>query len=253
MDFVTSFRNSVLQYFNNYQKVHKKIANQYSGRCFILGNGPSLNEQDLSLLRNEHCFVTNRFVLHNNFEVVDPNFYCMADPEFLVKNERIILKKIKKKLTINKEIQLYISNRYFLSYWFRKTFKDIDVNYIYFRPDKQVKKEKTLSVDLKRGVYYGNTIVIDFCIPLALIMGFDEIILLGCDLNYASGNSHFHGHREGTENKSKGISRNQWVKEVDRSYGICNEYANTQGVKLLDATEGGKINTLEKTDYLKLF
>ena len=91
MDFVTSFRNSVLQYFNNYQKVHKKIANQYSGRCFILGNGPSLNEQDLSLLRNEHCFVTNRFVLHNNFEVVDPNFYCMADPEFLVKNERIIL------------------------------------------------------------------------------------------------------------------------------------------------------------------
>jgi hypothetical protein len=27
----------------------------------------------------------------------------------------------------------------------------------------------------------------------------------------------------------------------------------TQGVKLLDATEGGKISTLEKTDYLKLF
>ena len=36
------------------------IKGKFSGqRCFIVGNGPSLNELDLSLLIDEHCFLFN--------------------------------------------------------------------------------------------------------------------------------------------------------------------------------------------------
>ena len=34
-------------------------------RCFILGNGPSLNLYDLSVLSNETVFAVNEFVKHN--------------------------------------------------------------------------------------------------------------------------------------------------------------------------------------------
>lgn len=33
-------------------------------RAFILGNGPSINQQDLTLLRDETTFVANWFINH---------------------------------------------------------------------------------------------------------------------------------------------------------------------------------------------
>src|SRR5437870_4954347 len=51
-------------------------------RCFILGNGPSLKQQDLSLLRDEHVFVTNWFVLQEEFQKLRHSYLCVSDPHF---------------------------------------------------------------------------------------------------------------------------------------------------------------------------
>ena len=42
----------------------ERFKNKYKGkRCFIIGNGPSLNKMDLSPLKNEYTFGLNRFYL----------------------------------------------------------------------------------------------------------------------------------------------------------------------------------------------
>jgi len=248
-----SIRNQFLHLLFNSKRVIEKFGNCFSGRCFIVGNGPSINNQELANLKNEYCFVSNRFVLHKNFDKINPDFYCLSDPEFLKNNNRDILKKIKDKMSTNINLQLFTSNRFSLNSWFRKSFINFNVNYIFIRTDEKVFNKNTLSVDLKRGLYFGNTIIIDLCIPLAIMMGFDEVILLGCDLNYSSNNSHFFGHQKGTESKAKNIDRREWVAEVNTSYGICNEFAISKKVRLLDATEGGKITTLDKINFQDLF
>ena len=39
-------------------------------RCFIIGNGPSIKDQDLTLFKNEITFVANNFYLHKDFDKI---------------------------------------------------------------------------------------------------------------------------------------------------------------------------------------
>ena len=52
---------------NGYLKAKSELSkykNKYTGhRCIIIGNGPSLNDMDLSLLKNEYTFGLNRIYL----------------------------------------------------------------------------------------------------------------------------------------------------------------------------------------------
>jgi len=50
-------------------------------RCFILGTGPSLKQQDLSVLKNEWTFATAGFYLHPQFDIVHPKFYAIIDSD----------------------------------------------------------------------------------------------------------------------------------------------------------------------------
>ena len=51
--------------------MNKEFENKYAGkRCFILGNGPSLKDEDLSVLKDEYVFTVNQFARKENFEEV---------------------------------------------------------------------------------------------------------------------------------------------------------------------------------------
>lgn len=49
------------------------------GRCFVLGNGPSLSAHDLT---KEKKFATNMFIPHPQLNEVAVNFFCVSDPLF---------------------------------------------------------------------------------------------------------------------------------------------------------------------------
>lgn len=91
-------RNQFFSFLNNFEPTIEKYSNNFSGRCFIIGNGPSINEQNLTLLTDEFSFVSNRFVLHPHFDNLKPNFYCISDPDFLIKREQNILLNVKEKM-----------------------------------------------------------------------------------------------------------------------------------------------------------
>lgn len=61
-------------------RANKEFENTHRGRrCFILGNGPSLNEMDLSLLRSEQTFVCNYFYKHPQAVACNPKYYVIVD------------------------------------------------------------------------------------------------------------------------------------------------------------------------------
>ena len=62
---------------------NNRFKNIHSGeRCFILGNGPSLKNVDLSLLADEFVFTVNNFAFIDGFEKAKTNVHLWMDLAF---------------------------------------------------------------------------------------------------------------------------------------------------------------------------
>ena len=61
---------------------NKKLKDVHKGkRCFIIGTGPSIKDQDLTKLKDEYTFVVNTFWNHPYYVEVNPSYYVITDPE----------------------------------------------------------------------------------------------------------------------------------------------------------------------------
>ncbi|MFA7288390.1 MAG: hypothetical protein WC055_05875 [Melioribacteraceae bacterium] len=61
----------------------RKLDSNGIPECYILGNGPSLNESlsnDLELLKTKELFVLNDFAISKYFEIIKPKYYVLLDP-----------------------------------------------------------------------------------------------------------------------------------------------------------------------------
>lgn len=147
------------------------LKDKYKGeRIFIIGNGPSLNRTDLSTLKNEYTFATNRFYLM--YEKIDwkPTFYTCVD-------RRVIC-------DIFAEVNGLSGSTFFFDETFRGLYRDgKDVVYFNQRLRKGSELEKAFSFNAINVVFNGNT-VLYYAIQLAYFMGFTTFYLIGCDLGY---------------------------------------------------------------------
>lgn len=150
----------------------KKAEGRYNGnRCFLIANGPSLNMTPLYLLKDEYTIMFNRASLMIERLNYNPSFYMVTDS--LVASN------------IREEIQYYIN-------YCEKVFvpdiakgdlmkiKDFvpfadNVYYMYEMPIRFSQKLPYMSV--------GGT-VIYAAFQVLKYLGFDEIVVVGNDMNY---------------------------------------------------------------------
>lgn len=161
---------------------NEKYRGLYSGkRCFIVGNGPSVNKVDFGKLKNELVITVNEMFRHEKFDSISSNFHFIADPAYL-KLSRInpvdaeIIEKIRQ-LLCNDTILFWpidgISavERY-------KWPKEVNIHYfaskLYFYDGY---KEK---IDFTRYIPRFQAVV-HWCIAFAVYMGCSQIYLIGCD------------------------------------------------------------------------
>ncbi|MEJ8764184.1 hypothetical protein WKU26_12365 [Phocaeicola sp. HCN-40430] len=85
----------------------KNFKNISNNKLIILGNGKSLNETSLPSKENTDYLVVNRHVLSDNYNIIKPLYYVLADPFFFNNNEGLnIITQINTKTSWN--IFLYI-------------------------------------------------------------------------------------------------------------------------------------------------
>lgn len=66
-----------------------KLHNSEKGkRCFILSNGPSINDYNLNFLDREVVISLNAAPLLENKYKFKAKYYCLSDPRFLEKKEK---------------------------------------------------------------------------------------------------------------------------------------------------------------------
>jgi len=217
---------------------------RYRGeRCFILGNGPSLRVTDLSLLRGETTFGTNRIYLLFQELGFTTTFYTAVNTLVIEQCATEI-----RSLNIPK----------FLT-WRARGWVAEDRGVVFL--DTDYTGPETFAQDLTSRVFEGGTVTY-VAMQLAYYMGFSEVILVGVDHNYASQGpanetvisdgedpNHFHPDYFG-----KGF---RWqlpdLEASERSYELAREAFERDGRRILDATIGGKLSVFPKVDYASFF
>lgn len=222
----------------------EQFKNKHAGeRCFIVATGPSLRISDLEILKNnkEISFSVNR--VYRAFEQTTwrPDYYVVEDFRCIQESgDEIINLPIEHK---------FISDSY-LPFWEGEIPQNI---YRFHSRWSLVENElPQYAEDIRYGLYTCTT-VIYHCIQLATYMGFKEIYLIGVDFNisgnYKNVNNHF------IKNYYDNNSRTAifYDDEQLRSYKAAKKYADEHGIKIYNATRGGKLEIFPRVDFDSLF
>ena len=228
------------------------LKNKFEGRrCFIIGNGPSLTPEDLDKIKNEYSFAANKiFYIYDKTEW-RPTFYSCGDPEVYITIKDYFLscdieyKFLSRLCGIPKKIDNSL-------YPFYPHDGRFCINKYNFSPP-------FISENVNEFISLGGTVTFTN-IQLAIYMGFKEIYLLGVDHNYAltqdgSGkinkDDSIKVYFEGMPKSDLPAIHN--INETTKAYQAAREYADNHGIKIYNATRGGKLEAFERIDFDTLF
>ena len=148
---------------------------KYTGKkCFIVGSGPSLAYKNLSFLKDYFIIALNLSVLTLDLQGIKPDFNIIAD-----KYQYLRFKETYKKLTYRKNIKKIIVASAC------ETFpKELIDNQTFFFPKKLQQEVPSFSKNpIKDGFSRGKTVAYD-AIQLAHYIGFNEVNIIGMDMQF---------------------------------------------------------------------
>lgn len=148
-----------------------------SKTAYLIGNGPSLNEVDVTLLKDKNTISFNRaFIAYEDWGF-DPTHYMVIDP--------VVMENTKN------DVNRLIREGNIGSFFFRKRFEHFltqtsdKVNLIDF-------KQRFWERGYKWGKSLNNMGVIAnvgaTAVPVLHVLGYDRVIILGTDCNYEEQN-----------------------------------------------------------------
>lgn len=213
------------------------------GTCFIIGLGPSLKADDLTLLHENHII---SFSVNNIAKIYGdtdwrPEYYVMTDknafsddnlahPEQLCKNNAF--------LTEAQE-----------TFWSQNgSKKNIKFHRRYNLPDME---EELFSENAANVCGNGGTCIY-MCLQIAVYMGFKNIYLLGMDLvdmsqgvNQLPTYKHFYQEKES--------AARLWLDLILKGYKSARKYADTHHIHIYNATRGGYLEIFDRVNFDSLF
>ena len=230
-----------------------KNIGENKNRCFIIGNGPSLNSMNLNLMKDDIVFCSNSFFLKFKDLEFKPSFitvedHLVAEDNFQELNK---LEGITKIFPI--DLRHIISNST-NTYW-------IELR----RALNNKTPEKTFKFNIEKETFYWGGTVLYMNLQLAAYMGFKNIYLIGVDLSYTIPNDADIRGSVITSNSDDpnhfnpsyfGKGKRWHLPETDRMQeSFTNAYKELKksNINLHNATVGGNLKDIPRVDYNSLF
>jgi hypothetical protein len=260
-------------YYNYFRNKHvldryKRLENKYQGnRCFVIGNGPSLNKQDLTKLADEYTFTCNLFYLHRQFNIIKPKFYFSIEP---IKLNPFFLKKEFKELI--KKLNLYAFKNNDAKFFFNTQYIDYIIKNKLFSNKNQVNYFQFFSSRFNEGkldftkLEMSGSAAIYFMLFMAKFLGFKKIYLIGCDYDYDNillkTKRHFYEENlvsSPKDNKSNLIlskERYEYAKDLYiylSKMDIIYKDFKKHDIQVFNAGIGGMTDTFPRINYNSLF
>jgi hypothetical protein len=238
------------------------LKGKYTGkRCFIMGSGPSLNQMDLGLLKDEYVWGSNRIYLLFDRIEWRPKFYVAVDTRVVPDNAA----------EINQLSTDLPGTLFFFPVQFRlQGILSSKKNVYWFHEAEKFKSrlpEDVFSLDAAKQVSRVKTVTIA-ALQMAVYLGFNPIYLIGCDTSYSipptvdyedekkilivsqqnDDPNHFAPNYFGAGRKWHDPKVENMIAHYAQAQVMCNRV----GVKVYNATVGGKLEVFERVDYRDL-
>lgn len=237
------------------------LRNLYKGkRCFVVGTGPSLKIDDLNCLRGEYTFALNSIYALYDQMVFRPTFYVNAGPRY-----------IKWILSENKgedlaEQYVFLTN-YDCKQKNKGKMKFIPMFSYYYSNHRIIYHEKckynqlTYEEDINKGITLKSTVAIA-AIEIAVYLGFNEIVLLGIDMDYSHTKKHVYESDDGSTNdegarwgkENMGIDDSHLsvnnedivIRGMEEGFKFWKYESEKRNIKIINATRGGRLECFER-------
>lgn len=214
-----------------------------SGRCVVIGNGPSLNQMDLSVLADEPTFGLNRGYLL--FERIG------GPTTYLASVNRYVLEQSADEMLASPSLKFFN--------WRHRRFVPRgrpDVIYLH------TVHEPGFSTDIpRRGLWEGATVTF-VALQLAYHLGYREVVLIGVDHSFATAGPAHRLVTSGGDDPDH-FDRNyfgagyRWqlpdLETSERAYAMARRAFESAGGSVVDATVGGKLTIFPKAEFATLF
>ena len=240
---------------------NKQLKDIHKGkRCFILGSGPSIKNDDLQGLKGEIVFALNNFYVHKDFKEIvkgdTAKYYLTAatHPPQTEEEWKDWFTDMEKNIPLHVNmifgLSAYKGNIYHLfgKYGLFKSHK----KYWYFasRPFNDDKFDYK-GTDITRSIFTAEAASV-FALIVAIYMGFEEIYLVGMDHDYFlyENESEMRMYKKALHqnNEFAKIFKDEfYIEEFNRQYKIFKKY------RALDMHSASKIYNASSGGILKVF
>lgn len=210
-------------------------------RCFVIGNGPSLRQTNLDLLRDEWVIGLNRIYLHESCKAWRRWMYCCVNPH--------VLRQYRDEI-------LAVDAPKFLP-WEERSFLGAGRDRTWLR----TRHEPRFSFDLNDAIWQGATVTY-VALQVAFHLGFSDVILVGVDHSFgASGQPNALVESAGPDEDhfspdyfGPGV---RWqlpdLVQSETAYRLARQAYEQEGRRVRDATIGGRLTVFPKVTYEELF
>lgn len=220
----------------------KQLHNKHNGeRCFIIGSGPSLLVEDLEKLKKEICFASHRIYSIYNRTSWRPQYYCAQDCALINKSAKVIGE------LVQSDWKLIAASK-------NAPCKKVkDACYLNIIEEEFYPDYPKFAEEISEGFYEGMTVTY-MCIQVAVYMGFKEIYLLGVDHNYSATRT-ADGKIEKDDSIKNYFSSDYSLDAIPqlykstKAYEGARKYAQEHGIKIYNATRGGKLEAFERVNF----
>jgi len=233
----------------NNDEVLRNLKGLHTGkRAFIICNGPSLSSTDLDKIadNNDLSFACNKIENILSTTSWRPTYYAVFDETY----QYTLLKMIN---AIPAELKFFRESSFYVT-------RNVDGKKAFVHADgsKSLLDNCKFSNDVSKVIYTVGTTTYSL-FQLAVHMGIKELYIIGCDNSYAREIS-----KDGTIRKT---GRKSYFSAADMNdqqaaasvwqmniaYEYARTYADTQGIRIYNATRGGYLEAFERVDFDSLF
>lgn len=206
--------------------------------CFIIGNGPSLNKMDLTLLNDFYTFGLNKIFLIFDRQPLKLSYHVAVN-SLVIKQS----KEVFKKLNCVSFLAMVPKWQYKIASDTSYSLGDIVGNSLFYK-------------DLTMGVNKGYTVTY-VAMQIAYFMGFKRVFLIGVDHNFVQqghpNEKQVMGSSDPNHFDPNYFKGQEWhLADLEHSeifYTIAKYMFERDGRQIFDATLDGKLSIYEKIPF----
>ncbi len=241
-----------------------KLKNRHQGeRCFILANGPSVKEMDLTKLKGETVFSVSNGYLHAGYSELAPLYHCVPQITYGRMTEDFVTRwfhEIDEKIG---EAELFLNETEAELVEKQGLFPGRKLHYVALRENFDDWTSREI-IDLSQPIPRVSSVPV-MTLMIAMHMGFKEIVLLGADHNQLFTGDYVYAFELGIQ---KGIDYSvnpdgsiatplyddlQGLARLWRQYRVIKEIAEKAEVHVVNASPTSALDEFPRVEFASLY